>query len=90
MSAAPYPLPVFDFGFFDWDDGIVSANILYVLEVFFHWRNVQLGCRLTNQSPAIGIGVKASFFAVFLDFGIVLLARFNGFTDCSGTGSPDR
>ena len=29
MPAAPYPLPVFDFGFFDWDYGIVAANILY-------------------------------------------------------------
>ena len=90
MTAAPYPLPVFDFGFFDWYDGIVTANILYVLAVYFRWRNVQFACQLTNQNPAIGICVKASLFTVLLDLDIVLLARFYGFAYFSGTGSPDR
>ena len=90
MPAAPYPLPVFDFGFFDWDDGIVTANILYVLAVYFRWRNVQLACKFPNQNLAISVCVKASLFTVFFDFDIVLLALFYGFTDFSGTGSSDR
>ena len=90
MTAAPYPLPVFDFGFFDWYDGIVSANILYVLAVYFLRRNVQLACQLTNQNPAISVCVKASLFTVFLDFDIILLAWFYGFEDFSSAGSPDR